>query len=207
MKIHITAARLERDAWRFARRLLDEGVRPGIVVGITRGGAQIAVYLQEVFHRETGTPPAFATVHAASYTGIGEAGAVRVGSLEGVREPCRPGMRMLIVDDIFDRGMTFAAVHAALAEGLTDLEPTLELAALYHKPDCAAVDLRPDYVHQTFPAEAWLVFPHELVGLSEAELRAKAYPPSDADADLDAGPDTGPETPPERAVEGGPEMA
>jgi len=45
---------------------------------------------------------------------------------------------------------------------------TIKVATAYYKPSRNRTDLIPDfYVHQT---EDWLVFPHEIKGLSEEEI-------------------------------------
>jgi len=44
----------------------------------------------------------------------------------------------------------------------------MNVATVYYKPGKRKVDTTPDfYVHET---EKWLVFPHELQGLSEQEI-------------------------------------
>jgi hypothetical protein len=44
------------------------------------------------------------------------------------------------------------------------------VATVYYKPSKRQVDFAPDYfVHET---DKWLVFPHELQGLSEDEIAA-----------------------------------
>jgi hypothetical protein len=47
---------------------------------------------------------------------------------------------------------------------------TVRIATVYYKPSRNQTSLKPDYfVHET---EEWLVFPHEICGLTEAEIRA-----------------------------------
>ena len=46
----------------------------------------------------------------------------------------------------------------------------VKIATVYYKPARNQTDLMPDYyVHKT---DEWLVFPHEICGLSEAEIAA-----------------------------------
>ena len=49
----------------------------------------------------------------------------------------------------------------------------LRTATLYYKPGCSEVDMRPDFFLKTVAPETWLVFPHELDGLSHEELAQK----------------------------------
>ena len=47
---------------------------------------------------------------------------------------------------------------------------TVRIATAYYKPSRNKTRLKPDFfVHET---EEWLVFPHEICGLSEDEIRA-----------------------------------
>ena len=74
---------------------------------------------------------------------------------------------MLIVDDVFDSGNTARAVLERLAPCGADAR----LATVYWKPSQNKTALQPDfYVRQT---EDWIVFPHELDGLTRDEVKTK----------------------------------
>lgn len=174
-KIFITAARMESDAWDYARRLHAEGLTFDGIIGVTRGGAQISIYMHEVFWLLQGKAPGFGLVQARSYTGIGEAGGVRVTGVANLAEWVRPGFRILVVDDVFDRGRTLEVVQAEIREALRELDVRIHVGALYIKPGSAEVEFRPDSYQTAFPPSAWLVFPHELVGLSPEERAQKGF--------------------------------
>ena len=174
-KKFISAGDLERDCWDFAKALYAKGLDYDLIAGITRGGAQISIYMQEVFALLSGKSKKFATIHAQSYTGMGQAGQVEVENIESVVRRATPGTRILVVDDIFDRGKTFKAVYESLREAITADGVTLEIAALYYKPENNQVDIVPDHYHRTYKAEDWIVLPHELGELTEEELRSKGF--------------------------------
>ena len=78
---------------------------------------------------------------------------------------------VLIVDDVFDRGRSIEAIISEL-QRLTrrNLPKDIRIATVWFKPEKNVTALTPDYyVHET---NRWLVFPHELDGLTVDEVRA-----------------------------------
>ena len=51
----------------------------------------------------------------------------------------------------------------------------LQFAALYYKPENCIVDMVPEFYHQTFSSDEWIVLPHELSELSQEELAEKGF--------------------------------
>jgi hypoxanthine phosphoribosyltransferase len=77
---------------------------------------------------------------------------------------------VLIVDDVFDSGRSVNQIIVDLEQKCRRNAPTFRIATPYYKPASNKTDRVPDYyIHQT---EDWLVFPHELEGLSLEELLA-----------------------------------
>ncbi|MCZ8130911.1 MAG: phosphoribosyltransferase family protein [Steroidobacteraceae bacterium] len=78
--------------------------------------------------------------------------------------------RLLLIDDVFDSGRSLEAVIDELARRCRrNLPERVRIATVYYKPSRNRSRLKPDYyVHAT---ERWLVFPHELQGLTPEELR------------------------------------
>ena len=77
--------------------------------------------------------------------------------------------RLLIIDDVFDTGRSIQAVIDKIRkESRRNAPETIRIATVYYKPSKRKVLCEPDYyIHQT---EDWLVFPHELQGLTEEEI-------------------------------------
>lgn len=174
-KIFIDARQMEADCWEFAKQIYRAGHDFDILSGITRGGAQISIYMQEVFALLSGQPKEFTTIHAQSYTGIGQAGEVVVENLESLKRRMTKGKRLLIVDDIFDRGKTFQAVYDAVLKEIDCDTADVKLAALYYKPENSLVAITPDFHYRTFASSDWIVLPHELDALTDEELAAKGF--------------------------------
>ena len=174
-KIFISAQQMEEDCWEFAKQIHQAGEDFDILSGITRGGAQISIYMQEVLGLLTGKPKEFTTIHAQSYTGIGKAGEVQVENLESLKRRMKKGKRLLIVDDIFDRGKTFKAVYDRVIDEVDCHKDDVKIAALYYKPENTQVEMVPDFHYRCFAAADWIVLPHELDALSREELAAKGF--------------------------------
>jgi len=79
---------------------------------------------------------------------------------------------LLIVDDVFDTGNTFAAIISELKRRARGNSPTdIRMAVPWYKPTRNATDLVPDYyLHET---SEWLVFPHELDALTPEETKLR----------------------------------
>jgi len=77
---------------------------------------------------------------------------------------------------VHDRDASFLALDGVLrSDGIrivrTPRAAEVRLATLYWKPNANVTDLRPHYhVRET---DAWIVFPHELEGLTAGEIRQK----------------------------------
>ena len=175
-KIFISSDMMEKDSWKFAVDLHKTSHTFDWVVGVTRGGAQISVYVQEALSMMGDSKKSYATVHASSYTGIGEAGCVKVSNLEHLLAEIGEGETILVLDDVFDRGKTLEAVKFEMEKRLEGKSVKVIIGALYYKPENSQVSIVPDYYFKTFKGEDWLVFPHELCGLTREELTHKGFP-------------------------------
>lgn len=176
-KIFITASQLEQDSWMLAKSIHSMGYDFDVFAGITRGGAQIAIYMQEVFELLTKKKKKFATIHASSYKGIGDAETVTVGSIDALISVTRNGDRILVVDDIFDRGSTFDAVTETIKKRVPKKDFIVYKAALYYKPHNRQVEMEPDFYHRAYATSDWIVLPHELSHLTTEELKLKGFEP------------------------------
>ena len=78
---------------------------------------------------------------------------------------------LLVVDDVFDAGRSIEAFLNELQEKMRKNMPeTVKIAPVFYKPSRNKTKLTPDfYIEET---EDWLVFPHELQGLTEEEILA-----------------------------------
>lgn len=165
-KQYLTANDLTRDSFVLARAVWDSGFRPDAILALWRGGSPVGIAVQE-FLRVKGVDCYHTAVRCSSYTGIGVSGEPVLESLAPVFARLPRGGNVLVVDDIFDTGRTARRVR----EEFRPVDCRLRFATLYYKPGRNTTDFRPDYyVRET---DRWLVFPHEIMDLTPAEIRQK----------------------------------
>lgn len=166
-KTYVSANDYLRDSWRLARKILDSGWRPDDLIALWRGGAPVGIAVHEFLHYH-GLRPLHRVLKCQSYTGI-ETRAQRVvfENAEEVFASVVRGSRVLVVDDVLDSGNTARAMLGRLAP----LGADARLATVYWKPNPAQAGLRPDYYVREI--SDWIVFPHELDGLTPEEAGRK----------------------------------
>jgi len=170
-KTYLTADRLLEDSFKLANQVLDSGFRPTHIVGIWRGGAPVGIAVQELLAYR-GVETDHISIRTASYSGIDRQDReVRVYGLGYLIDVLDPEDRLLVIDDVFDTGRSVEAFLRELKSRCRHNMPgTVKIATAYYKPSRNQTNMIPDYyVHQT---EEWLVFPHEICGLTEDEIRA-----------------------------------
>lgn len=168
-KHYIDAQSLLEDSFALAARVLASGFRPSFIAGVWRGGSPIGIAVQEWLEYH-GCPTDHIAIRTSSYRGIDERDkTVRVHGIDYIVSRLTAADRLLIVDDVFDSGRSLEAVIDELARRCGERLPgQIRIATVYYKPARNRSRLLPDhYVHET---DSWLVFPHELVGLTREEL-------------------------------------
>lgn len=168
-KRYITAQELLEDSFRVAAKVYEDGFRPQFIVGIWRGGAPIGIAVQEYFDFKKVETDHIA-VRTSSYYGINQQSKeIKVHGLHYIIENANADDGLLIVDDVFDSGRSIEALITQLKKLTRNNMPKdVRIACPWYKPQNSKVDLVPDYyVHES--AE-WLVFPHELSGLTLDEI-------------------------------------
>lgn len=169
-KVYISSAELLRDSFRVAALAYKDGFRPDFIVGIWRGGAPIGIAVQEFFEFKN-APTDHIAVRTSSYYGINQqAKEIKVHGLHYLIENANANDKLLIVDDVFDSGRSVEAlIHQVHALMRLNAPKDIRIATPWFKPSNNKTDLIPDYfVHES---KDWLVFPHELSGLTHEEIR------------------------------------
>jgi len=169
-KDFIDAQDLLRDSYILAEKIVLSGFRPDYIVGVWRGGTPVGIAVQEALDF-CGIPSDHIAIRTSSYHGIEQQDDnVRVHGLHYLVENMNAEDNLLILDDVFDSGRSIDAIICELSR-LTrrNMPSDVRTGTVYYKPTKNKTERVPDYyVHET---ETWLVFPHELDGLSEDEVR------------------------------------
>ena len=168
-KVYISAQELLEDSFKLALQIHESGFKPDYIVGVWRGGAPVGIAVQELLH-VLGVESDHIAIRTSSYTGIGErAKKVKVHGLTYLIKRLESEHNLLIVDDVHDSGLSIDQTIIDIKRACKKNTPTIKVATPYYKPKNNKTDRIPDFfIHES--AE-WLVFPHEIDGLTTDEIR------------------------------------
>ncbi len=170
-KVYLSAQGLLEDSFRLGLEIFKSGFRPDFIVAVWRGGTPVGIAVQEILDN-LGVTTDHIAIRTSSYTGIGKRGRkVRVHGLDYIIRNVDAHHALLIVDDVFDTGLSIKAVIETLrTKARLNTPSDIRIATPWFKPANNKTDLLPDYyLHQS---DDWLVFPHELNGLEREEVLA-----------------------------------
>lgn len=169
-KIYITAQSLLEDSFRLAAEVYKDGFRPEFIIGIWRGGTPVGIAVQEFFdYKKVHTD--HIAVRTSSYYGINQQSkTIKVHGLQYLIENANADDGLLIVDDVFDSGRSISALIEQTTKLMRLNTPKdIRIATPWYKPSNNKTSITPDYfIHET---SQWLVFPHELSGLTKKEIK------------------------------------
>ena len=168
-KVFISADDLLIDSFKLADQIYQSGFRPQFIVGVWRGGAPVGIVVQEYLDY-VGIETDHIAIRTSSYLAIGQQEKeVRVHGLNYIVDNINSDDRLLIVDDVFDSGRSIIAILNELRDKTRrNLPETIKIACPWYKPERNVTDIEPDFfIHET---DSWLVFPHELSGLTPEEI-------------------------------------
>ena len=167
-KLYIRSEDLLKDSFQLAWNVYESGFEPNYIVGVWRGGAPIGIAVQE-FLSVLGIKSDHVAIRTSYYESIEtHRDSVQVYGLNYVIRKLESEDRLLIVDDVHDTGNSIAQIIADLKAACKKNTPQIKVATPYFKPNKNQSSKKPDYyLHET---DQWLVFPHELDGLSVEEI-------------------------------------
>ncbi|MGB1239180.1 MAG: phosphoribosyltransferase [Pseudomonadales bacterium] len=167
-KKYIDAQQLLDDSYNLGLQVLDSGCVPDYIVGVWRGGAPVGIAVQELLDF-FGIKCDHISIRTSSYTGVEQrVSNVRVHGLDYIIKNVNAEDTLLIVDDVYDSGLSVAQVIEDIHRKCRRNAPTIKIATPYFKPQNNKTERTPDfYLYET---DEWLVFPHEVSGLTKEEL-------------------------------------
>lgn len=169
-KHYISANDLLLDSFKLAEIIYESGYKPDFIIGVWRGGAPVGIAIQEYLDY-VGVPTDHISIRTSSYTGINKQDKqVRVHGLDYIIDNINAEDEVLLVDDVFDSGRSIVAIFERMKlKTRRNMPQNMKIATAWYKPSKNITNLEPDfYVHET---DKWLVFPHELNGLTLDEIR------------------------------------
>ena len=163
-KHFIQSQQLLRDSFELAWQVYESGYKPNYIVGVWRGGAPIGIAVQE-FLEVVGLKSDHIAIRTSYYSGISERKErVQVYGLNYIINKLEAEDSLLIVDDVHDTGLSIDQIIIDIKKACKKNTPEIKVATPYFKPNNNETKRTPDYfLHET---DRWLVFPHELEGLS-----------------------------------------
>jgi hypothetical protein len=170
-KQYLSAQQLLEDSFRLGANIIQDGFRPTMMIAIWRGGVPMGIAIQELL-AWYGIETDHIAIRTSSYTGIdGQSHEIRIHGMNYLIRNCSHEDSLLIVDDVFDTGLTIEAVIAHLREKARLNTPhDIRVAVPYYKPSRNRTERQPDYF--LYETAQWLKYPHSLEGLSLEEVAA-----------------------------------
>lgn len=173
-KLFVSPQNLLIDSFKLAKKIMDSGYKPNFIVAIWRGGTPVGMAIQEFFSYHNIEADHIAIKTSAYGKDIGTMKKkINVNGIGYIVKKCNSEDKLLIIDDVYDTGLSINEVITKIKQKSRKNTPQIKVATVYYKPVRNKTDTAPDfYMHET---EKWIVFPHELEGLSIEEISRKGF--------------------------------
>ncbi len=177
-KICLPYNTVRNNSIRIINKIVEDGFVPNVLYVLLRGGAYMVNVCSEYLKAiKTDAPVLYAAVVARSYHGINEQSDIIVDGWTFDPSKLRRGDKILLVDDIFDSGLTINHLADIICQHGV-LREDIKIAVHDYKMRASHKDLKflPDYYARAIEInkpedEIWIHYSsHELFGLSEEEI-------------------------------------
>jgi uncharacterized protein len=167
-KDFIASQQLLEDSYKLGANIYNDKFRPNYLVALWRGGCFIGASIHE-YLKYMKLDVDHIAIRTSSYEGQNQKKEISVHGLGYLIERMTEDDSLLIVDDVFDSGLTIEKVLTELKSKMKkNLPKDIRIATIYYKPKNNKSSIKPDYyLHET---DKWLVFPHELEDLTKEEV-------------------------------------
>jgi len=170
-KHFITTSQLQLDSFKLGEKIIKDDFKPDYLIALWRGGTSIAMYVHELLKYVYCIYIDHIAIRTSRYTGIDETlHEVQVHNLGYLLERLKKSDKILLVDDIWDTGLSIKAVIDTLHHKLGNNTPNdIRVATVNYKPLRNKTTMKPHYfVNET---NEWIVFSHELEGCTLDEIK------------------------------------
>lgn len=188
IKEFLTYDTVRNDALKLAHKIFYTPFFPDVIYASLRGGAYMANIISEYFKiaskKYNHHPVLYAGVVARSYSDIAQHTKVYIDGWTYPPENLRPGDKILLIDDIFDSGLTINTLVKTLMNSRGIPRDDIKVVVhdyKYFTYQKEQLPIQPDFYCRKFeintPEEnRWIHYmSHELVGLTENELEQNYY--------------------------------
>jgi hypothetical protein len=139
-----------------------------VIVGVCRGGAVPSIIVHEALSVKSTHNIKYCPIVSKAYDDKNHIGKnVQVTGVSEMASVVGKNSNILIVDDIFDTGISVNAIIESIHKYIPNA--TIKVATVYYKVNSNRTQRVPDYYAQVV-IDDWLVFPHEVYGLTREEL-------------------------------------
>jgi len=168
-KTYISSQGLLDASFQLGKTIVDSDFRPDFLVAIWRGGVPIGISVQECLHY-FGVETDHIAIRTASYSDSNERqNKVNIYGLSYLIDNLNRDDSLLIVDDVFDTGLTIDAVIKELERRTrANMPHDVRVAVPWFKPLRNKTERIPEYF--LYETDDWLVYPHSLEGLTAEEI-------------------------------------
>ena len=170
-KIYISADELLSDSFKLGVNIHNSGFKPDFIVGVWRGGTPVGIAIQEILSY-LGNETDHIAIRTSSYQVLKkQKKSVRIHGLSYLIRNINAEDKLLLVDDVLDTGKSVQAIIDTLtAKSRKNTPNDIRVAVPWYKPNKNRTTIVPDYyLHET---DEWLIFPHEMEGLTKEEIFA-----------------------------------
>jgi hypoxanthine phosphoribosyltransferase len=174
-KLHISARELYTLSFKLARQIVDSGYRPDFLVALWRGGTPVGIVIQE-FLQYLNIATDHIAIRTSSYEGINKrSSGIRIHGLDYIVDRISAQNKLLLIDDVYDTGLTMKEIINTLFKRCRANTPEqIKIATLFYKPGNNQTSRSPDFFLSS--TDKWIIFPHELAGLSKEEILKNKEP-------------------------------
>ena len=167
-KLFVESNQFHNLSLELAKKVENSNFKPDAIVALTRGGCVPGIVIHEYLNYK-GIYCNYYTISTKLYDNENNIGnKVFIDVSEHTKKKLKSCNNILIVDDVFDTGYTMLNLCDYLFVKLDITSEKTKIATVYYKPNKNETTIIPDFYVQA--REEWIVFPHELIGLSQEEI-------------------------------------
>jgi len=168
-KTYVSPQDFLHDSFLLAKKVLDSGFEPTFLVALWRGGSPVGMVFTEYFNYKKKPFRDHIAIRVSAYSHDQLKPDVTIYSLDDLVKRLKSSDKLLFVDDIIDSGNSLRALLEKLTKECGQNTPQdIRIATIYYKPE--AIAQIPHQVYCMHEAKNWIVFPHEIEGLTMEEI-------------------------------------